>query len=119
MSVIENGMRVGRKGGGRQTFIYPVLLNGTIFGALPGPSLLLLSISLFQSSKYCSTFLSRPFTAVNPKSSQIYPVTNPRNASMTFLTPQGLKAGINSLLTFSTSVRKSTSETPAGSRISG
>src|SRR6266536_5486280 len=79
--------------GGRRrlTFIYPVRLNGTICGALPGPSLLFLSISPFQSTKYLSTFCNLLFTPVNPKSSHTHPVNNPIIPSTIFLTLQGLK----------------------------
>ena len=99
--------------------MYPVLLSGTIMGALPGPSLLLLSISLFHSSRYFSTFRKRPFTAVKPRSSHTQPVARLITTSKIFRGPQGLKARINSLFILSMSFRKSCSDTPAGSRISG
>lgn len=77
------------------------------------------SISLFHRSSHLSRLASLAFAPVKPKSSHNHPVTRPRIPSTIFRGLYGLYIGTSSEFSLSMTRRNSTSDRPAGSRISG
>lgn len=102
------------------TVMYAVCRKGTIFGGiiLSSPPTVF-SISLFHLSIHLSSLASLALALVSPKSSHSQPVNNPMIPSRMFRKLYGLKIGTSSEFNLSITLRNSTSDRPAGSRISG